>query len=603
MDRPDAPWVAHELAQGEALLEFRESLEPLAHPPVGDAEIAVHVRQTGGVAEALVHREAQQVVRRRIPPVAAKQRDVAELLQPIGDRVVRAGFLPGADRGLQRFTGGRVLALAPLQLSELHLDARALGSVVLGQIEGARKGRARGGVVALHRERVAGLAKERGPAWRGGTAASVARPVARDRLVVSAHQQLHVADPLVDRARIAGTAPVGRERERGSVRGERLDVREQSLGPIAGPHEPLERLRRVVAALVVVGEQVDELVQAVSEQRLDRPADGGVCLAPDGDQLDLVGDIADEGLSEGIRELRGHGARDDELLGLEDPEAVADRPFGKQLREHPVPERAPDDRRRSDDARRRIREPVQPRLEHLGDRRREVLRRPGVRADPTVLLEKPSRALELSDDLLNEERVTAGPREDAVRERRLDRQLQHRFDQLTAARVIEWRQVDPLGRPGGRPAGTARREEQAREGWRVADQLPEHPEARVIGPMEVLCREEERRASGGVLQHRSQEPDEQGPLALGIEDRPFGIPHDLEHDRCHRGVDRRRVALQSLLQCGCRRGLVIGGVDAERAPNEVRDQGVRRRLFVRRATRCHPVDLRRECVPELGDES
>ena len=353
----------------------------------------------------------------------------------------------------------------------------------------------------------------------------------------------------------------------------------------------------------MVGEQVDELIQPVREQHLDGPAHGGVGPLADHEQLDLVGDVADERLPEGVGQLRRRRARDDELLGLEDAETSAHRSLGQQLREDAIPERPSDDRRGTDDAGRRVGQAVEPRFEHLGDRRGEALGGFEVRADPPVALDEAAGALELADELLDEERVAPRARQDAVGERGVDGELDHGFDQLATTRVVERREVDALRRPRRRPLDPARREEQTRQRGGIADELVEHVEARVIDPVEILGRDDERTAGDRGLEDRSQEPDEQGPLALRVDRRTCRVADDLEHDRRDARIDHGRVPLQPCLERGCRRGLVVRGVDAERATDEVRDERVRGRLFVRGAARRHAVDLRGEGVPEFRDEA
>src|SRR5439155_23831419 len=88
-------------------------------------------------------------------------------------------------------------------------------------------------------------------------------PVALDGEVVLAGELLHVTDPLEDRRGVQRTGAVARDPQRRGVQREGLGVRVERACAIPGPREPLEGFGRVLAALVVVREEVDEFVEAI----------------------------------------------------------------------------------------------------------------------------------------------------------------------------------------------------------------------------------------------------------------------------------------------------------------------------------------------------
>ncbi len=81
------------------------------------------------------------------------------------------------------------------------------------------------------------------------------------------------------------------------------------------------------------------------------------------------------------------------------------------------------------------------------------------------------------------------------------------------------------------------------------------------------------------------------------------VADDLEDHRHHDRIGCIAVARKTRLERRARGDLLVGGVDPERSPQKVRDERVRRGLFVRRATRGDAVHRGRQRAAELGDEA
>ena len=358
--------------------------------------------------------------------------------------------------------------------------------------------------------------------------ASPRRREARDGLVVATHKRLHLTQPLEDRGRSKRSVVVIGSRERRRAQRHGLLIREQTLGPIGRAHEPVEGLGPLVAPVVVIREDVDELVEPVSEQRFIRIADLLVERPTHGLQLGLVRDVPDEHLPEAVRELRHAGASRHDPVDLEPTDALSDGRPGEHLDEHAVPERAPDDRCRPQDALRGVGKPVQTCLEHLLDRRGQPIRRTGVGPDAAVPLDEAPNSPQLPDDLLDEERVAAGAGENAVGEGGLRRELEDRLDQLARIRVVQLRELDVLRVPRRRPAGAACGREYAWQRRGLGHELGQNARARVIDPMQVLGSEEEWSAGSGLAQDAAEESDEDRALPLRVERRPRQVADDLQ---------------------------------------------------------------------------
>src|SRR5258707_260654 len=107
----------------------------------------------------------------------------------------------------------------------------------------------------------------------------------------------------------------------------------------------MPRVRVIVAAPVVVRQDVDELVDAIAEQFHDRRTHRCVSDAPMRDELCLIDDLLNERVPERVLLLRRRFVWSDEPIALESGERGSQRLAGRNLREDACPERPPDDGR------------------------------------------------------------------------------------------------------------------------------------------------------------------------------------------------------------------------------------------------------------------
>ncbi len=93
---------------------------------------------------------------------------------------------------------------------------------------------------------------------------------------------------------------------------------------------------------------------------------------------------------------------------------------------------------------------------------------------PTILLEQHVRLPQATDDLLDEKRIAARPRQDGLGQCVVDGHAENRLHERAGGCVAECVEGDALGFPDRGPGGAARRQEQTTARLDVTRQLSQH---------------------------------------------------------------------------------------------------------------------------------
>ena len=191
-------------------------------------------------------------------------------------------------------------------------------------------------------------------------------------------------------------------------------------------HRPLRRFPRIrrgllrhLAEEVVVRERRIEVADLVREHGLDRLRDRAMQLGPAADEQRVVGDLLRHRVLEPEATLAPFARRgfDDEVRGDEDVHRVSE-PVAARRAKDPVTEALADHRGQLNALLRERRQPVDARGHDRVQGRGHVQSRGALAEDPVALVIPRDRAGvdEGADRLLDEERVSAGTRDDAVAE-------------------------------------------------------------------------------------------------------------------------------------------------------------------------------------------
>ena len=394
-----------------------------------------------------------------------------------------------------------------------------------------------------------------------------------DRGVHAPHAQRDVALLLAyprERRRVVRAADLAR----GPVVLERLRVRVEKRGGVARRLQEVERLgverlelalgharllRQGGGAAVVLGEHGDDLVGPVARAGLDEAPHLEVLRAPHRLGQHPVRDVANQDVLEGVLRLAGElcaAARgDDEVLLLERHERVVqvEPRFARDAGHRSLPEGAPDHRRL-------LNELALVRLEGVEARGEQ-------RLDGARQLRRLDRALlgEHARHLLGEERVAAGAGGHSLRRllglRVARQEAGHELARLVGAQRVEEdrRRAAAPAAPRGPVleqlvAGEAQEQQRAADPLRqVLDQV-EHA---VVGPVDVLEREDERLLARAGLHRRAHGREERlAQLLRVLALHRSGVVGDLDAEEAR---DERRPALDRLAL-----GLVVAQQEAAR---------------------------------------
>jgi hypothetical protein len=357
-------------------------------------------------------------------------------------------------------------------------------------------------------------------AQQGGVAAQARRGLRvgeraceLDRLEIGVERLVSVHGRVVAvRAQLEGRQALGGplgERQRAVGEAQRLGEREPAAGGLAGLDQrpdrrgaqllalrrafgPCERgIGRLRRGLVVVGEEVEVLVAAVAGERLEPGGDGGVHPAARTTRDRAIGHLAREPVDEGQLALSGQrrrGPRHDEAAPLQRAQDRRERLLPPPRLERAGPEPPAHHRGVLED----VLLGLGQRIDARGEQRTDGGRDLGLVA---------AAALEVTHDLLGIERVALGHVDHALGEQRV-RAGEHPGDQVARGACIE-RLERHL--PGPRPLTPARaRPRQLGARGRHHQQRPlrarkdrlDHVEQRGLGPVQVLDRDDGRRARG-----------------------------------------------------------------------------------------------------------
>ena len=161
---------------------------------------------------------------------------------------------------------------------------------------------------------------------------------------------------------------------------ERLLVRVQRAGRVAGRDEVAGRLLRLVRLDEMEGEQTVDLLERVGVELLERESGGAVEVAAAALEEAAVGDFPQEAVPEPVLGDGATSLLDDQIEPLQVGEDGAEPDVGSESLEERHRERATDDGGDADEVAGVGCEPVEPRLQRLLDGRRERSARPPGRA-------------------------------------------------------------------------------------------------------------------------------------------------------------------------------------------------------------------------------
>ena len=275
----------------------------------------------------------------------------------------------------------------------------------------------------------------------------------------------------------------------------------------------------------MVGEQLGELGRALAARLLDPRRQLGMSAAALPARQAGIGHVADEDVLEDELALPGERRRraiEHELAAAERPQHRVEVVRTREPRHRAVPEDAADDSRALRDPLLLWRQQVEPGEDH----RLHVVRDLDVldrrdRTPTAVLVHEQPLVDQVTDDLLEEERVPLGPLEDPLAHgRRQPVDVQQGRDEtcaLLARQRVERQRAEAATttapvRPRAQEVGTRRAQEQDRP-LDALGELVEEVEHRRVRPVDVLDDHDDRRSAGDRRQQLEPGGDE---LSIGL---------------------------------------------------------------------------------------